>query len=764
MRRQPLSFRSRLREEFYTYCAFWIAVSALPALALSYVVVRISKHLWLKLLASKYPSLEFIRTDTVRSLLDTHRNQGIINVLLCVKGTPNIDNIKLQLYQHVIDRRNQNGDLMFPRLRQLLVSCWGNYAWDKHVPFRPDNHVLVANAIYRGRPVTDTNIQDYISDIISKYFPSDHPPWQYIIIPCVSTEPKYYILIRAHHLLLTGKNSLNIGDFLLMEQLPNRSLDRDIRHLSPLAQLFPTPSAIPELWSKLNESLSNIWNEFICEYDPVESPRALKSLPGAFHVAGLVSISVASALREISKKRFQERNGPAELSAAKFVLTVQKECKRRNLTLPKIIISPLVTVDPRKWPRRMIDAALTTTKIFVTLPFRMRDEILALNELKNTGQVRQTHTLTWKYGDLIQLFVKALGETIRGTVEAYRAPRKLWTDTIGADDGKRHLLQTISLCGRKVTSWSRPVPRANIDRAARALGVSSTDIALFAATEALRAFFEQSQCATPDSVLVTARAACEDFLFTFAEGNGKNYKKSKTGGMVCLSLPVGATPRRIASVVEDACNRQVALAGAWAAQARCGALTRSVPSPFARLTLNALSRRYAVSYAEINAPLDSRQRKTLWGQEVDAVMYWRPPQANISMSLTVIQYADTVRLTVMADARLTPSHTIPTSRWPTAIEQLVNKIDQQIARIAAQAQVTIPQTIQQIEPSTSQVPETSEFIPKTVRIPEIIEPEPEIESGIDESQEVETSQGTLMPPTTLADSPPPIRRHSFTNE
>lgn len=83
----------------------------------------------------------------------------------------------------------------------------------------------------------------------------------------------------------------------------------------------------------------------------------------------------------------------------------------------------------------------------------------------------------------------------------------------------------------QVASFSRPIPRADIDRAARALGVSSTDVALFAATESLRAFFENAQSDTPDSILVTARAACEDFLYTFAEGNGKNYKKSQTGGL-----------------------------------------------------------------------------------------------------------------------------------------------------------------------------------------------------------------------------------------
>lgn len=59
----------------------------------------------------------------------------------------------------------------------------------------------------------------------------------------------------------------------------------------------------------------------------------------------------------------------------------------------------------------------------------------------------------------------------------------------------------------------------------------------------------------------------------------------------------------------------------------------------------------------------------------------------LGMSLTVIQYADTVRLAVMTDARLSPFHNVPANRWPTAVEQLIAKVDQEIARISAQAQV-----------------------------------------------------------------------------
>lgn len=92
----------------------------------------------------------------------------------------------------------------------------------------------------------------------------------------------------------------------------------------------------------------------------------------------------------------------------------------------------------------------------------------------------------------------------------------------------------------QVASWSRPIPRAGLERAARALGVTSTDIALYAATESLRACLENAHTGTPDAILTTARAATQDFLFAFAEGNGRTYKKSQSGGKllgVLIQIP-----------------------------------------------------------------------------------------------------------------------------------------------------------------------------------------------------------------------------------
>lgn len=133
-----------------------------------------------------------------------------------------------------------------------------------------------------------------------------------------------------------------------------------------------------------------------------------------------------------------------------YLISSDKSCVLNKLFDPQIILSPLITADPRKWPGMAFGAAISSLRQFVRLPFRIRNELVALNELRTCGHARQPDTLTWKYAELAQLCVAAVSEAGRGALEVYRAPARLWTDTIGADDGHKHLLQTVSLCGRKV--------------------------------------------------------------------------------------------------------------------------------------------------------------------------------------------------------------------------------------------------------------------------------------------------------------------------
>lgn len=54
--------------------------------------------------------------------------------------------------------------------------------------FDVENHITVYPSNYRGRPVTASNIQDYISNIVSKYFQVGLPPWQICVIPVIRTK------------------------------------------------------------------------------------------------------------------------------------------------------------------------------------------------------------------------------------------------------------------------------------------------------------------------------------------------------------------------------------------------------------------------------------------------------------------------------------------------------------------------------------------------------------------------------------------------
>lgn len=67
--------------------------------------------------------------------------------------------------------------------------------YSKYIPFTPlpssfnlNNHIILNKATYRGSPVHEGNVQDFISTLVEKYIPSDLPQWQVIVIPIASNK------------------------------------------------------------------------------------------------------------------------------------------------------------------------------------------------------------------------------------------------------------------------------------------------------------------------------------------------------------------------------------------------------------------------------------------------------------------------------------------------------------------------------------------------------------------------------------------------
>lgn len=94
--------------------------------------VALSSKLTVLLLSKRFKYLEFARTNTVRSLVDTSRNPGILHFLVKIKGQCNLDKIKEAYQLHLLDKREKNGKLSYPRLKLSLITCWSQYAWVKN--------------------------------------------------------------------------------------------------------------------------------------------------------------------------------------------------------------------------------------------------------------------------------------------------------------------------------------------------------------------------------------------------------------------------------------------------------------------------------------------------------------------------------------------------------------------------------------------------------------------------------------------------------
>ncbi|XP_060522193.1 uncharacterized protein LOC132699472 isoform X2 [Cylas formicarius] len=491
---------------------FNATVLLVPFFVVTYFGLKAYNSIWLSCASFLHPDVEFVRYSTVRTLLDTHRNQGIVSVLLSVRGRDHPEAVKRHLHE-VVNRREKSGNLAFPRLQHSLVTRCGIYAWQRS-KFDLEQHVTLAKFTYKGRAVTEFNIQEYVSEIISKYLPSGISPWQLIIIP--TSEDHHYILLKIHHILLS--EGVNIGDLL------------------PL---------IP----------------------PTRPSTGLKYCP---------------------------------------------------------------------YP----------------------------------------HTLVGVFYTYVPLLVGSLKEVLGILRLIFLAPRTIIQDILMQEES----MQTITLCGRKAVAWSDPVKLESIKNLAKNLGVSETEVILSSVAMCLSKYFSQVEDTIPKELPITMRNINSNYLF--ATGPQVKFYDSMSG-IICLNLPV-VDPQSDVTQLENlkliegkfklALEKQGVSHLLTSLQTRAGVLTMFLPSTFASIYLKYLSRKYVVTVTELTNRYPNVTQRTLWGQEVDSVIYWRPPQANTSISLCVNEYADHVKLGVMCDAQLVPHHPFLARGFPQFVKALEDAV------------------------------------------------------------------------------------------
>nr|XP_033321387.1 uncharacterized protein LOC117217699 isoform X3 [Megalopta genalis] len=538
-----------------------------------------------------------------------------------------------------------------------LSTRWGLYVWKDQKAFSVDNHLLNSPSSFRGHPITETNIQDYVSFLTSKFFPFRQSPWQVHVINCtLDGEECQICLVRAHHLVLRQEH-LVLADFLPLQYSNEVWTCQEPE--SPFTNLYVQPSALPKLYQKLTDSFTNYWNEFLYNNDPIERPEILKKQIGTFQCTKIAVIVFVSFLKEVI--RLYQKGEMYRIFDIFSIL--QKEAYKRNFGLIAICRALLKSLNPVD---ALFDGVLSFWRLTVTVALKM--PVLLLKELRALRS-RHKHyypgTLTailWYY---IPLVFEATMETFSIISIAIKAP-KLILEQLFLTHPEANRLQTTSPCGRKVVAWSEEIELDVLQKISDMTGATEAEILLTATVDALKQYFKQSHVVIPDRVLATGKFVKQRSVFM---------QNHEARGILCLALPT-RTPlldddlveilQEVQRNVREVRSEQSAIYAITAAEMSSGLITSCLPSLLLKVVLNQLTRRYSLSLTHVDGDLHV--------QGVDAVMYWRPPRGNCNMSITLHRYGKAVRMGVMGDALIGPEHCVITRTFPKSVNKLASVV------------------------------------------------------------------------------------------
>lgn len=457
--------------------------------------------------------------------------------------------------------------------------------------------------------------QQRVNEVIADVIPAELPQWQITVIP-VREGDSFYMLVRIHH-LYASEDGIGLSDLLLLKPDDNsckqtaaggssasssssQHADADsIQNI--LSTVYQAPTALPRLGEHVSEICANTWNELVSTYDPLENPKVFKRRPNVFIFTTMVVIVTASAARDKTTRR-------------NFAHKFRRELLRRDIHFQYLCQSVVQTFHPAVW------ASLAWWLLVKCI---LRWPITALLVAKNTS----THV----YWASVLLF--SVSELLYLARLVYRAPSTVIRELVlplfsRAATGPR----APATGGRKCVCWSRPIEQDLVHSIHDNTGAATCEIQLSMLAAVLQEYFAEAGVPLPanNNVMTTTRFVSKTNLFQL------NNRHVVTNGLLALPLPMdtGRDPmyslHKMQECLQEAIGNQTALYIASMWQIDHSLATSFLPSPLVSYGLHYLSKKYplSVTYIEENK-LNRKRRRLLWGQEVDAIMYWRSPQSNV---------------------------------------------------------------------------------------------------------------------------------------
>lgn len=436
----------------------------------------------------------------------------------------------------------------------------------------------------------------------------------------------------------------------------------------PFSNLIESPNSMLELYSRITVAITNRWNEFIYRHDPLESPDGLKKkVKELSQLLSLILIAGVCVISDFWRGYHAIRAHPSE-KFKYFMSLVRREVRRRNLSWEIVGDCILDAVDPVSITRRVVRGFFWVIgQAIVIIPCAIIRECMAIRCCLFLGHCGYPNTIIGFLFEFTPLVYGALREILEAFRLVIVAPKCLYESLIAGGRGNSHGIKTVTICGRKVISWSEIVEKEQVKDCAKRSGASETEISLTMLAASIRDALEDfGDVPVPRTVDVSARSVHQDCLM------GRMSRSYGVDGVICLSLPLGNGGKEHLAIMretlQEARRTNIALYTITGFETRRTVMTNVFTWAWIKLLTNYLSKKFCITITD-TVENTTRRYKTLWGHPVIDMIYFRPPMANTSLSLTLQKFGQHIRLGVIADAELTPCHVDIARSWTNYMRQ-----------------------------------------------------------------------------------------------
>jgi hypothetical protein len=336
----------------------------------------------------------------------------------------------------------------------------------------------------------------------------------------------------------------------------------------------------------------------VSTYEPLENPKVFRRRPNVFIFGTMLVIVTASATKDKTTKW-------------NFAHKWKREMTRRDIQIRYMFESLINTFHPALW---ISIVWWLFFKCILRLPITM------LLMIKNTSA----------YVYWMSVLLHSVSELLYLARLIYYAPSTVIRELVlpffsGPDRGAMQKPE-----GNKCVYGSKPIDLDLVNTIHDNTGAATCEIQLSMLAATLQDYFDVTGVRFSKNVMTTTRFVSKVNLFQL------NNRHVVTNGLLALPLPMDTEQdpiyclHEMQECLQEAISNQTALYIASMWHIDHSLATSFLPSPMVSCGLRFLSKKFPLTATYVEEhKLDRKRRVLLWGQEVDAILYWRPPQANV---------------------------------------------------------------------------------------------------------------------------------------